>query len=500
MTRPATHSVVAPLTFALVMAGCAAPADTTEDGESVSSTDEGLTLGPPRVTSLDSSGLVVGFPGTVRAVGENLATVSWDFGDAAFPRTATGGAPRVVFRRDGIVPVRVTGKNGTGLSTTVTLDVKVANVVTSLAAPTASFPATNGSQPRIAARTDGRRVFAHVPRRLPDGTMPVELGVERADGTFAVTTVRPAGIDEVVDLRVAVGADNVPQLLVASATRLAYCRVQVSSPSCVDLGAWSGSFDLALRRDGRPVVSLCRGRWLAPDIGGLRVMVASTSAPSTAADFGREVIVDTRSYHLPVDLGTHHALALVEDRPVIIANNGLAPGRYPDGRWIVPVQAYEAVRDVPTGAGDFSVRDVDGAHTALTGSSARVVGDRLVVAGNAGGSLAVYSAPTSALGIGFRKVVVDDLAPSDAVASPYRVSLSAVGARPLLSYVDSRGTAHVAVALDNQPSDPTHLIRLGAFDATARYYTAVLGRGAGPAGLSLLVHRASGTLELVTAR
>lgn len=498
MTQPTARLVVAPLALALAFAGCAAPA-ASDDGEAAS-TDEALTLGPPRITALDGAGLVVGFAGTVRAVGENLTTVSWDFGDAAFPRTASGVAPRVVFRRDGIIPVRVTGRNGTGLSTTVTLDVKVANIPTMLTRPTGAFPATNGSQPRLAARTDGRRVFAHVPRRLADGTMPAELGVERADGTFALTAVRPAGIDEVVDLRLAVGADNVPQLLVASPSRLSYCRVQASSPACVDLGAWYGSFDLALRRDGRPVVSVCRGRWLAPDTGGLRLMIAGTSAPATISDFGREVLVDTRAYRLPVDLGTHHALALIDDRPVVVANNGLAPGRYPDGTWIVPVQAYEAVRDVPMGAADFSVRDLEGAHSALTGATARVIGDRLVVAGNAGGSLAVYSAPATALGSGFRKVVGDELALSDPAASPYRVSLSTVAGRPLLSYVDRYGTARVVVALDNQPSDPTHLIRLATFDSTARYYTAVLGRGAGPTGLSLLVHRAAGTLDLVTAR
>jgi hypothetical protein len=489
--------------FALV--GCSDVTAPGEEPEQLETSEFELTpgapsLSPPRITSLTATDAVMGFPSTVRAIGTNLATVSWDFGDSAFPQMVSGLTPRVVFRRAGLLPVRVTAKNTAGLSTTVTMNLKVGGVVTETKVPSGSYPFANGSQVRLVTRADGRRVFAQIARRLADGTLPVELGVERADGTFETSLLRAPGIDSARDLRVAVGADNVPQLLVASDTRVSYCRVPLSGAVCVDLGAWSGNFDLALRSDDRPVVSVCRGRWLAPDIGGLRLFVANTRTPNTLADFGTEVLVDTRAYRLPVDLGAEHALVLIGNRPVIIGNNGLWPGRYPDGSTIAPVQVYEALSESPRSAADFAIRDVETAHPALAGVAARVVGTRLVVAGGAGGRLAVYSAPTSALAGGFRKALGDELAPSDPAATRYRLSLSSVGVQPVVSFVDRLGKSGLVIGVDNQPSESAHLVRLPAFDVSARYYTAVVGRATGPAGLSLLVHRSHGGLELLTAR
>jgi hypothetical protein len=457
------------------------------------------TLPVPRITGVGAGSPVVGFSATLGVLGTNLSQASWDFGDNAIPRTATGLSTRVVFRRPGIVPVRVTGRSAVGLTVTRSFDVSVADVSVRSREPGASFPFHNGAGLQFEARPDGKKVFVQVPRRLADGTRPAQLGVERSDGTFALTSVLPSGMTEVVDVRLAVGTDGVARMLVADRSSLAFCRAPTTGVTCVALGAYrySEGYSLALRSDNRPVVSVARDAWIAPSTGGLRLLSASTNTPTSLADFGDEIVVDAREYRLPVDIGSSHVLTLVGDRPVIVGNNGLFVGRYLDGTTIFPVQAYEATVPVPRSAADFAIRNVDSSTGRVQSAMARIINGRLVVAGVVSGRFVAYHAAAGALGSGFTRIDGDAVAGVDASSQPYRVGLSSVDGRPLFSFPNAAGQLSVVLSATPAPSERAELITLPGFSRGARYYTGVLGVGAGPSGIHALLVRDYLHLELL---
>ncbi|MFM7077465.1 MAG: PKD domain-containing protein [Planctomycetaceae bacterium] len=458
----------------------------------------------PRLEGIGAGGAIVGFPVTLSLAGARIHDATWEFRDKAFPSTATGLTPEVVFRQPGTFTVTVTARGETGIAVTENVSVTVADVPVTARAPTATVPYHNVSEVDLEMRADGRRVFLFVSRRLPDSTLPARLAEERGDGTFALTTVLPPGATDISNVRLVLGADGVPRMLLRQGTSAWLCTRTEAGLRFVHLGDDVTHADIALRPDDRPVVSLARGRWLAPATGGLRLLSATNAAPGSLADFGPEVIVDTRAYLLPVDVGSSHALTMVGDRPVIVGNNGLFVGRYPDGSVISPIQAWEATVADPRSSTDFTVHDVDSSVQSLRGIRARVMDGRLWVAGVARDSFVAYHAGAAALGSGFMRVggFESDLPGGSLAAQQVRVGISSLDGRPMFSLVGpaSPGSAaSVFLSASPLPADSTELIALPALRRRA-FAADIEGRGSGPRGINALVLLAAVSLELIEGR
>lgn len=458
----------------------------------------------PRLDGIAAGGAIVGFPVTLSLAGARIHDATWEFRDAAFPSTATGLTPQVVFRQPGTFSVTVTARGETGIAVTENVRVTVADVPVTARAPTASVPYHNVSEVDLELRADGRRVFVFVSRRLPDSTRPALLAEQRGDGTFALTTVLPPGATDISNVRLVLGADGVPRMLLRQGTSAWLCTRTDAGLRFVHLGDDVTHADIALRPDDRPVVSLTRGRWLAPATGGLRLLSATNTAPGSLADFGPEVIVDTREYRLPVDLGSSHALTMVGDRPVIVGNNGLFVGRYPDGSIVSPIQAWEATVADPRSSADFALHDVDSGTDSVRGIRARVMDGRLWVAGVARGSFVAYHAGAAALGSGFVRVggLEPDRPGGSLAAEPVRIGISSLDGRPMFSFVHPAypgSAASVYLSAFPLPADSTELIALPAF-RRGGLASDVEGRGSGPRGINALVLLAAVSLELIEGR
>lgn len=477
---------------------------TDRPGNPAGSLGRPYTVTVPRLDGIAAGGAIVGFPVTLSLAGARILDATWEFRDAAFPSTATGLTPQVVFRTPGTVSVTVTARGESGISVSERLNVTVADVPVTARAPTASVPYHNVSEVDLEVRADGRRVFAFVSRRLPDLTRPACLAEQRGDGTFALTTVLPPGATDISNVRMILGGDGVPRMLLRQGSSAWLCTRTDSGLRFVHLGDDVTHADIALRPDDRPVVSLARGPWLAPATGGLRLLSAMNTAPGSLADFAPEVIVDTREYRLPVDLGSSHALTMAGDRPVIVGNNGLFVGRYPDGGIISPIQAWEATVADPRGSADFALHDVDSGTASVRGIRARVMDGRLWVAGVARGSFVAYHADAAALGSGFTRVVgAETERPGGSLAAePVRVGISSLDGRPMFSFVHPAypgSAASVFLSAFPVPADSTELIALPAL-RTRALAADIEGWGSGPRGINALVVLQSIALELVEGR